>query len=352
MASVEVTHLSRYFGTFAALDNVSINFKDGGFYALLGPSGSGKTTLLRLIAGFGYPDGGHISIGGENVERVPLEKRNIGMVFQNYALFPNMSVFDNIAFGLDVRGIPREDTAKRVRQALELVQLSKLEQRKPHQLSGGQRQRVALARAIVINPRVLLLDEPLGALDKALRLDMQVELKRIQREVGITTIFVTHDQEEALTMSDRIGILRAGQLVEEGAPEEIYRHPKSRFAATFLGDANIFEGVWSGGRLRLADGAVLEAAAGPGQGTDGDSGCCLVRPEQVSILGPDEGGHDNRLEGRIIRKLFAGNWTTVFIDYRGRTIRVGQANTGLHKLEEGAKVALAFSRENTIPLQS
>ncbi len=352
MASVEVSNLSRHFGAFKALDNVSVNFADGGFYALLGPSGSGKTTLLRLVAGFGYPDKGHISINGENVERVPLEKRNIGMVFQSYALFPNMNVFENVAFGLDVRGVPREDTARQVRHALELVQLSKLEDRKPHQLSGGQRQRVALARAIVINPRVLLLDEPLGALDKALRLDMQVELKRIQREVGITTIFVTHDQEEALTMSDRIGILRAGQLVEEGAPEEIYRHPKSRFAATFLGEANIFEGIWAGGRLRLDDGTVLKTATALGPGKDGDAGCCLVRPEQMSIQGGEGSDRENQLEGRIIRKLFAGNWTTVFIDYRGRTIRVGQANTGLQNLEEGARVTLRFTGENTVPLQS
>jgi len=352
MANVEVSNLSKTFSSFVALDNVSVTFADGGFYALLGPSGSGKTTLLRLIAGFGFPDKGHISIGGENVERVPLEKRNIGMVFQSYALFPNMTVFQNVAFGLDVRGVPREDAARQVRRALELVQLSKLEDRKPNQLSGGQRQRVALARAIVINPRVLLLDEPLGALDKALRLDMQVELKRIQREVGITTIFVTHDQEEALTMSDRIGILRAGQLVEEGAPEEIYRRPKSRFAATFLGEANLFEGVWDGGRLRLADGTALETATGDAQGRDGEPGCCLVRPEQVSLSAVDAGARTNRLEGRIIRTLFAGNWTTLFVDYCGKTLRVGQANTDLKTLAEGSTVSLSFSPENTIPLRS
>jgi putative spermidine/putrescine transport system ATP-binding protein len=351
MASVEVTNLSKNFGSFAALENVSVDFTDGGFYALLGPSGSGKTTLLRLIAGFGFPDKGHISIGGENVERVPLEKRNIGMVFQSYALFPNMNVFQNIAFGLDVRGVPREDAAKQVRHALELVQLSKLEDRKPHQLSGGQRQRVALARAIVINPRVLLLDEPLGALDKALRLDMQVELKRIQREVGITTIFVTHDQEEALTMSDRIGILRAGQLVEEGAPEEIYRRPKSRFAATFLGEANLFEGVWKGDRLELADGTLLETAPGDGPAREGEPGCCLVRPEQVSLAAGADGDRLNRVEGRIIRRLFAGNWTTVFVDYRGKTLRVGLANTDLGALAEGSAVTLSFSGDNTIPLR-
>ena len=242
MAEVQVEKVSRSFGAHKALDDVSIDFPDGGFYALLGPSGSGKTTLLRMIAGFDFPDAGSIRIGGEGVERVPVEKRRIGMVFQSYALFPNMSVADNVAFGLSVRGEPKSEIAGAVQNALDLVQLGKLGERRPHQLSGGQRQRVALARAIVIKPRVLLLDEPLGALDKALRVDMQIELKRIQREIGITTIFVTHDQEEALTMSDRIGILRDGRLVQEGPPEEIYDSPKSEFAATFLGDANILRG--------------------------------------------------------------------------------------------------------------
>ncbi|RVB63447.1 ABC transporter ATP-binding protein, partial [Mesorhizobium sp. M7A.F.Ca.CA.002.04.1.1] len=214
MAGVQVSDVSRSFGAHKALDNVSIDFADGGFYALLGPSGSGKTTLLRQIAGFDFPDSGRITIGGESVERVPVEKRRIGMVFQNYALFPNMSVADNVAFGLSVRGEAKAVIATEVQRALDLVQLGKLGGRRPHQLSGGQRQRVALARAIVTKPRVLLLDEPLGALDKALRVDMQIELKRIQREIGITTIFVTHDQEEALTMSDRIGILRDGRLVQ------------------------------------------------------------------------------------------------------------------------------------------
>jgi len=198
MADVQVRDVSRSFGSHKALDDVSIDFPDGGFYALLGPSGSGKTTLLRLIAGFDFPSSGTISIGGESVERVPVEKRRIGMMFQNYALFPNMSVADNVAFGLSVRGDKRSSIETEVRRALDLVQLAKLGERRPHQLSGGQRQRVALARAIVTKPRVLLLDEPLSALDKALRVDMQIELKRIQREIGITTIFVTHDQEEAL----------------------------------------------------------------------------------------------------------------------------------------------------------
>ena len=261
MADVRVENIVRSFGAHRALDDVSIAFPDGGFYALLGPSGSGKTTLLRMIAGFDFPDSGKIFIGGEGVERVPVEKRHIGMVFQSYALFPNMSVADNVAFGLSVRGQTKSDIAEAVQGALDLVQLGKLGQRRPHQLSGGQRQRVALARAIVIKPRVLLLDEPLGALDKALRVEMQIELKRIQREIGITTIFVTHDQEEALTMSDRIGILRDGRLVQEGPPEEIYDSPQSEFAATFLGDANILRGDRTDNGIRLTDGTPITVAS-------------------------------------------------------------------------------------------
>ena len=210
MAGVTVSHVNKHFGAMKALDDISIDFADGEFFGLLGPSGSGKTTLLRVIAGFIFSDSGSVVIGGQPVERVPVEKREIGMVFQNYALFPNMSVADNVGFGLRVRELSAAEIARRVGEALDLVQLGDLGERRPHQLSGGQRQRVALARAIVTEPRVLLLDEPLSALDKALRVDMQIELKRIQREIGITTIFVTHDQEEALTLSDRIGILKDG----------------------------------------------------------------------------------------------------------------------------------------------
>ena len=212
MAEVRLDSVTKNFGAFKALDQVSIRFHEGGFYALLGPSGSGKTTILRLIAGFEEVDMGSIYINDVDVAGIPVEKRKIGMVFQNYALFPNMSVKGNIEFGLRVKKMERELIEKKVRDVLELVQLEGLDDRKPDQLSGGQRQRVALARAVVTSPDVLLLDEPFSALDKALRLDMQIELKRIQREVGITTIFVTHDQEEAITLSDNIGILDKGNF--------------------------------------------------------------------------------------------------------------------------------------------
>jgi spermidine/putrescine ABC transporter ATP-binding subunit len=347
VASVEVKNISRSFGSHKALDDVSVRFDDGGFYALLGPSGSGKTTLLRMIAGFDYPDAGSIEMDGKSVERVPLEKREIGMVFQNYALFPNMSVDENVAFGLDVRGIRREESRARVQAALDLVQLGKHGGRRPHQLSGGQRQRVALARAIVINPRVLLLDEPLGALDKALRVDMQIELKRIQREIGITTIFVTHDQEEALTMADRIGILKDGRLVEEGRPEDIYNHPKSLFAATFLGDANILAGVVDGAGVTLRDGTRL-AVAGDSERMQGVEVRCAIRPERMRIVTDSAPKSDNTLPGRILRRLFSGVSSTLFIDTPVGEIRVILPNSGDEILADGQPVHVTWPAATTI----
>ena len=350
MARVRVENLTRSYGAHKALDDVTIEFADGGFYALLGPSGSGKTTLLRMIAGFDRPDGGRISIDGESVERVPVERRRIGMVFQNYALFPNMSVADNVAFGLSVRGEPKATIGREVGRALELVQLGPFGKRRPHQLSGGQRQRVALARAIVTKPRVLLLDEPLGALDKALRVDMQVELKRIQREVGITTIFVTHDQEEALTMSDRIGIMREGRLIQEGPPEQIYDHPASEFAAIFLGDANILRGQATATGIRLTDGTLIAAASGRAR-VLGRPGSCAVRPERIQIL-PAAAlavpGDHNRLTGRVAKRLFAGNSSTYFVDRGEDTIKVLVQNDGGARLAEGQEVVLRWAPDSTV----
>ena len=349
MASVEVRNLSRSFGSHRALDDVSIRFDDGGFYALLGPSGSGKTTLLRMIAGFDYPDSGRIEMDGESVERLPVEKRQIGMMFQNYALFPNMTVADNVAFGLEVRGLPKAEIREKVRAALDLVQLGTFGERKPHQLSGGQRQRVALARAFVINPRVLLLDEPLGALDKALRVDMQVELKRIQREIGITTIFVTHDQEEALTMADRIGILREGRLIEEGRPEEIYNRPRTLFAATFLGDANILTGTWSGEAMVMADGTQVRVADGGGRKA-GEAMQCAVRPERMQLHAGGGKAADNAVPGRIARRMFAGVSSTFHVEALGREIRVVVPNADTPQFSDDDDVMVGWSAESTVPV--
>jgi ABC-type Fe3+/spermidine/putrescine transport system ATPase subunit len=349
MASVEVKNLSRSYGSVRALDDVSIRFPDGGFYGLLGPSGSGKTTLLRMIAGFDFPDGGSIKIGATNVERVPVERREIGMVFQNYALFPNMSVFDNVAFGLSVRSVLRADIDRQVKEALRLVRLEGYGGRRPHQLSGGQRQRVALARAIVTRPRVLLLDEPLSALDKALRVDMRIELRRIQREVGITTIFVTHDQEEVLTMSDRVGILREGKLVQEGAPEAIYDRPAGVFAATFLGEANILRGVGEGGKLRLSDGSVVLVR--PDSFIENGPAACAVRPERITIdVAGSEVVGPNRLKARVTSNIFAGSRIAYLVEWQSQTFKVSAQNTGAPPIEVGTEVVLSWSQQSATPI--
>lgn len=347
MADVRVSGITKRYASMTALDNVSIDFADGEFYGLLGPSGSGKTTLLRAIAGFIYPDSGSVVIGGESVERVPVEKRGIGMVFQNYALFPNMSVADNIGFGLRVRHLPSTDIKKRVQDALDLVQLGDLGKRRPHQLSGGQRQRVALARAIVTEPRVLLLDEPLGALDKALRVDMQIELKRIQREIGITTIFVTHDQEEALTLSDRIGILRDGRLVQEGAPQDVYNHPTSQFSAGFLGDANFFEGVAAETGLKLSDGTLLRFANGATP-----TGTLAIRPEYIRINKDAKSTEEqeNTMEAEMDQVIFAGATATCLLRRDAQTIKVLVSGAAIDDLPAVGPVSLSWPIEKSISL--
>jgi len=240
--AIRFEQVSRHFGEVKAVDNVDLEIHDGEFFSMLGPSGSGKTTCLRMIAGFDRPTSGHIFLYGQDVSDLPPYERNVNTVFQDYALFPHMTVEDNVAYGLMIKGIAKETRKKRVDEMLELVRLPKFGSRKPSQLSGGQRQRVALARALINHPKVLLLDEPLGALDLKLRQQMQVELKSIQQRVGITFIFVTHDQEEALTMSDRIAVFNEGKIVQVGTPPEIYESPASPFVAGFVGTSNLISG--------------------------------------------------------------------------------------------------------------
>ena len=351
MAGVEVKGLNKSFGAFKALSDVSINFADGGFYGLLGPSGSGKTTLLRMIGGFDFPDSGQIMMGGEPVERIPVNKRKIGMVFQNYALFPNMSVAGNVAFGLSVRGVGKSEIKSQVGAALELVKLGHLANRRPHQLSGGQRQRVALARAVITRPRVLLLDEPLNALDKSLRVGMQIELKNIQREVGITTIFVTHDQEEALTLSDRMGILREGKVVQEGPPQDIYDRPQTEFAATFLGEANIFTGRVESGAVVLSDGSRVTCAGN--LPTAGAEVKCAVRPERIRVEPAKSKpfpASDNSLSATIQRSVFEGSSSTYFVSWQGQSLKVRSQNSGAGQFVEGSVVNLSWSRNSSVLL--
>ncbi|QIG47886.1 ABC transporter ATP-binding protein [Nordella sp. HKS 07] len=348
MSRVDIQHVTKRYGTFAALDNVSITFNDGEFFGLLGPSGSGKTTLLRSIAGFITPDEGTISFDGEQVENVPVHRRAIGMVFQSYALFPHLTIGENIGFGLDVRGIAREDIRKRVAEMLSLVRLAGLEGRYPRQLSGGQQQRVALARALITKPKVLLLDEPLGALDRRLRQEMQVELKDIQRETGITAIFVTHDQEEALTLSDRIAIIDQGRLIQVDSPHTVYERPTNIFAANFLGDANVFRGTPVPEGLRLADGTIIATFTA-------STGAAIVRPEKLRVTSGHTKCSGNSLQGEIIQAIYSGASVT----YRIRTKVLGetpllafiQNQTG-EVLDTGASVTVNWDKEQTIPVNT
>jgi putative spermidine/putrescine transport system ATP-binding protein len=293
MASVVLDAVTKVFpGGTRAVDAIDLSIAEGEFFSLLGPSGCGKTTSLRMIAGFETPDAGAIRVGGRDITALPPERREMGMVFQNYALFPHRTVAENVAFGLRMRRVPKPEIATRVARALEMVRLTGLEERRPLQLSGGQQQRVALARAIVIDPAVLLCDEPLGALDKKLRQAMQFELKELHRRLGLTLVYVTHDQEEALTMSDRIAVMRAGRIAQLGTPREIYDRPTSRFVADFIGDTNILEGVAEGSALRLPGGwaSPLPSVLPPGP-------CAIaLRPERLRLVPAGDGLVDARVE--------------------------------------------------------
>ncbi|MBS3941464.1 MAG: ABC transporter ATP-binding protein [Actinobacteria bacterium] len=292
-----------------AVDAIDLEIADGEFFSLLGPSGCGKTTTLRMIAGFEYPTAGSIRIFGEEVGLEPPNKRPVNTVFQSYALFPHMTVADNIAFGLQMQGVDRAETTRRVAEVIDLVQLQGREARRPKQLSGGQQQRVALARALVNHPKVLLLDEPLGALDLKLRQTMQVELKQLQERVGITFVYVTHDQEEALTMSDRIAVMDGGRLLQVGTPQAIYDRPRTRFVADFIGDTNLLTGtVVDASTARLGDGSPIRIET---DRAEGSTVTVAIRPEQLGLRDPDH-PRDPALDavhGRVERLTFLGNAT-------------------------------------------
>ena len=294
VAAVELTGVNKTYldsrsgNTVQALADVSLSIGEGEFFALLGPSGCGKTTTLRSIAGFEQPDTGKILIRGRAVQGIPPFHRPVNTVFQDYALFPHMSIMQNVMFGLKMAKIPRKEAKRRASEALELVQLLHTASRKPSQLSGGQRQRIALARALVNEPAVLLLDEPLGALDLKLRKAMQLELKELQTRVGITFVFVTHDQEEALTMADRIAVMDGGRVLQVGKPAEIYEHPADRFVADFIGETNFLNGTLAGrsgelGEFKLADGRILYAPLGAHELAAGESATLSVRPERIRL---------------------------------------------------------------------
>ncbi|MEW8978562.1 MAG: ABC transporter ATP-binding protein [Symbiobacterium sp.] len=343
---VEFRGVSKTFGSTEALTDLNLEIRPGEFLTLLGPSGCGKTTTLRLLAGFEEPTCGEIWLAGKPVQGLPAYKRPVNTVFQHYALFPHMTVFDNVAFGLRMQKVPQAEIKRRVTAALELVRLEGMGGRRPHELSGGQQQRVALARALVLEPKVLLLDEPLGALDLQLRRAMQVELRQLQRRLGATFLYVTHDQEEALAMSDRIAVMRNGRIEQLGTPEEVYLRPATRFVAQFLGEANLLEGEGAAsGRLRWGDYHLLvDRHVGPGRTT------VALRPEQVRVRWPGSatpvGPAENRVHGIVAERLFVGTGVRLVVEVAGRRLAaLLPAGPGP---DLGDQVELCFSAEHCV----
>jgi spermidine/putrescine transport system ATP-binding protein len=306
-SAIQLVDLTKHFGEVVAVNNVNLGIEDGEFFSLLGPSGCGKTTTLRLIAGLETATAGEIYLHGRALGQTPAFKRPVNTVFQNYALFPHLNVERNVSFGLEMRGIPKDEIKTRVTEVLEMVRLADMVKRRPGQLSGGQQQRIALARALVNRPEVLLLDEPLGALDLKLRKAMQLELKQLQDEVGITFIYVTHDQEEALTMSDRIAVMNAGLVLQIGTPEEIYEHPKTRFVADFIGETNFLDGKVSeisGEEIAVDIGDQFTVRAYSTTSlTKGQSVSVVIRPEKFSLV------DDGMLKGSIEERIYIGTDT-------------------------------------------
>ncbi|GEM86869.1 ABC transporter ATP-binding protein [Meiothermus granaticius] len=324
--AVQLINLTCIFGNVRAVDRVNLEVYSGEFFSMLGPSGSGKTTCLRLIGGFEAPSSGQIVLFGQDASRLPPYARDVNTVFQDYALFPHMSVLDNVAYALMVRGVPRAERHRRAGEMLELVKLSGMEHRRPSQLSGGQRQRVALARALINQPRLLLLDEPLGALDLKLREEMQIELKALQRSLGITFIYVTHDQGEALSMSDRVAVFNHGQIEQLDTPKGLYEHPQTEFVARFVGSANILEGRLIG----LGEGRFA------------------LRPERVRLVaGSEPGAH--RLVGRLLDVHYLGSQTRYEVQVEGGRI-TALAPSQEEILPAGSVVTLSWDATSLRPL--
>lgn len=332
--AIRLSGLTKEFGAVTAVDHVDLEIAAGEFFSMLGPSGSGKTTVLRLIAGFEQPTDGTIELFGDDVTRRAPFDRDVNTVFQDYALFPHMNVLDNVAYGLRVRGIGKAERNERARRALASVRLEQMADRKPSQLSGGQRQRVALARATVVQPKVLLLDEPLGALDLKLREQMQVELKQIQRDLGITFIFVTHDQEEALTLSDRVAVFNNGRIEQLGTPSELYERPASRFVADFVGTSNLFD-----------DRASRELV--------GTGGVHSVRPEKMTVGAGEAGPGIRNAPGTVVETIYLGSGIRLVVDLdAGVRVSVLEQNdrNRIHDEDRGDRVVVSWHDDDVIAL--
>jgi spermidine/putrescine transport system ATP-binding protein len=345
---IRLETLVKSFGEVNAVDGIDLDMPPGEFFTMVGPSGCGKTTTLRMIAGFERPTSGRILLDGEDVAQTPPHRRNVNTVFQSYALFPHLNVADNVAFGLKYKKVTKAERAKMVDEALALVQLTGYEKRKPGQLSGGQQQRIALARALVLRPRVLLLDEPLGALDARLRKDLQVELKTLQESLGITFVFVTHDQEEALTMSDRVAVMNGGRVEQAGSPQEIYEEPATVFVADFLGVSNLLSADCSSGDANGAALAFGERTLQARQGATDLRGPvkAMIRPERVGIEAHGATGA-NRLPGMVEHSVFLGSFRELHVRLvGGDLVKAIMPNDGLpHAHQQGSPVTVHFPPE-------
>jgi spermidine/putrescine transport system ATP-binding protein len=340
---VRLDNVTKRFDDVVAVDGLTLEVPRGSFFALLGPSGCGKTTTLRMIGGFEEPSEGTIFLGDRDVTGLPPYRRDVNTVFQSYALFPHLSIFENVAFGLRRRGVRGQDLRKQVTRILELVQLSGFERRKPRQLSGGQQQRIALARALVNSPRVLLLDEPLGALDLKLRKEMQLFIKALQHDLGITFIHVTHDQEEAMTMADSIAVMDAGHIEQLGSPDELYERPNTPFVARFLGVSNLLKGEAAGdGTVRLSDGTIVRAPASSGRQGKVAVG---IRPEKIRL----GAGEENTLAGDVRERAYIGVSTQYIVDtaHGPVTVYVQNADPRVSAVQAGDPVTLSWSPEAT-----
>lgn len=348
---IQIQNLGLRFGDTEVLRGVDLEIEPGEFFAFLGPSGSGKSTLLRAIAGFGPTPSGRIVVGGQDLTRLPPWQRNVGMVFQSYALWPHMTVRKNVAFGLEERRVPQKEIERRVGEALELVGLSTLAERRPNELSGGQQQRIALARTVVVEPRVLLLDEPLSNLDANLRVQMRRDILNLQRELGLTTIFVTHDQEEANTTSDRMAVLSDGVIQQVGTPHELYDRPCNRFVAGFLGSANILDGELraKGGERRIfvSDKGVEQPVDDP---RISDRGSLVFRPQSTTLEKQGTPSAEHLIfTGRIVYREFLGSQVRYGIDVGGHHLAVDEVHAiGKHHVEVGSDVVLSVPRDQTV----
>lgn len=347
MSYLELRNVKKQFGSVAAVHDFNLDIEKGSLVSFLGPSGCGKTTTLRMIAGFEQPDSGTIELDGTDITRIPPNKRDIGMVFQAYALFPNMTVRENVAFGLKMRKIPKAEMGKLIDDVLDMVRLKDTAKRFPHQLSGGQQQRIALARALAVRPRVLLLDEPLSALDAEVRVALRGEIRRIQTQLAITTVYVTHDQEEALSISDKVVVMNNGQIEQIGSPEEIYRNPQTRFVATFIGTANQFNGTVASSNSVVCEN-VQTLAVGDIRGLNKDDDVVvLVRPESIKVQDEKDTRQDwNSVQGTIETVTFHGAITRLGVNVGGQRVVADVNYTTSNPISLGQQVWLTFMALN------